>query len=425
MGRPPALTPQQQVEARQRRADGATLKELAESYNVGLATIEDNHKGKCVMRLLYGDNLVCGTATMKRLMVIADEIGFLDRPAVMGQASGGGQWGLIGAQTPIRQFSTDNAVVKWTVFDPAPELSRPEVYHSYVEADFQNPSFKATVLDGLMDDRFAEKLIQLDANYGDGKTGETVRKALIADPALRQTHLIPDIKGHNLFNITTAEGRLTTLTLMAIEASVRLTNTLLNSEHHGIAPVSDDKVFARLLSMRASATAYAGPTAKLAPFLGFNLVSAVMPDEALQKLELSDINAYRKASKDAYSAWSVEINRLSAKIDNMDFDAAHKEIPRIIASELIPKLIECKNEMMSVRDKMFGDLIKAVTKVHYQIPTLTIAYLTSNIMGTIASFLVSYAPAVAPVVVDYVSDRRASLRKNSMSYLLGLSELKR
>ena len=39
MGRPPALTAQQAAEARQRRADGATLKELAESYNVGLATI--------------------------------------------------------------------------------------------------------------------------------------------------------------------------------------------------------------------------------------------------------------------------------------------------------------------------------------------------------------------------------------------------
>jgi DNA invertase Pin-like site-specific DNA recombinase len=39
MGRPPAPTPQQAAEARQRRADGATLKELAESYNVGLAMI--------------------------------------------------------------------------------------------------------------------------------------------------------------------------------------------------------------------------------------------------------------------------------------------------------------------------------------------------------------------------------------------------
>lgn len=39
MGRPPALTPEQQAEARKRRAEGATLKELAQSYNVGRATI--------------------------------------------------------------------------------------------------------------------------------------------------------------------------------------------------------------------------------------------------------------------------------------------------------------------------------------------------------------------------------------------------
>jgi len=39
MGRPPALTTQQQAEARNRRAEGATLKELAQSYNVSPATI--------------------------------------------------------------------------------------------------------------------------------------------------------------------------------------------------------------------------------------------------------------------------------------------------------------------------------------------------------------------------------------------------
>ncbi len=39
MGRPPSLTPQQQAEARRRRADGATLAELAVSYNVSPATI--------------------------------------------------------------------------------------------------------------------------------------------------------------------------------------------------------------------------------------------------------------------------------------------------------------------------------------------------------------------------------------------------
>jgi hypothetical protein len=39
MGRPLKLTPEQQAEARRRRAKGATLQELAKSYNVARATI--------------------------------------------------------------------------------------------------------------------------------------------------------------------------------------------------------------------------------------------------------------------------------------------------------------------------------------------------------------------------------------------------
>ncbi|MFT8247173.1 recombinase family protein [Roseomonas sp. BN140053] len=39
MGRPSSLTVQQAAEARQRRQDGATLQELADSYNVSKATI--------------------------------------------------------------------------------------------------------------------------------------------------------------------------------------------------------------------------------------------------------------------------------------------------------------------------------------------------------------------------------------------------
>lgn len=40
VGRPSALTLQQQAKARQRQADGAPLKELATSYNVGRTTIQ-------------------------------------------------------------------------------------------------------------------------------------------------------------------------------------------------------------------------------------------------------------------------------------------------------------------------------------------------------------------------------------------------
>jgi DNA invertase Pin-like site-specific DNA recombinase len=45
MGRPPALTPEQRKEATQRRARGATLQELALSYDVGISTIRRATRG--------------------------------------------------------------------------------------------------------------------------------------------------------------------------------------------------------------------------------------------------------------------------------------------------------------------------------------------------------------------------------------------
>jgi transposase-like protein len=39
MGRPPKLTEAQKAEARRRRAEGATVAELARSYGVGKSTI--------------------------------------------------------------------------------------------------------------------------------------------------------------------------------------------------------------------------------------------------------------------------------------------------------------------------------------------------------------------------------------------------
>jgi hypothetical protein len=42
MGRPPSLTPAQQTEATRRRAQGATLQELADSYDRSIATMRRN-----------------------------------------------------------------------------------------------------------------------------------------------------------------------------------------------------------------------------------------------------------------------------------------------------------------------------------------------------------------------------------------------
>ena len=71
---------------------------------------------------------------------------------------------------------------------------------------------------------------------------------------------------------------------------------------------------ARLLGLRSADSAYVGTTPRVTPSLGIAVAKAVIPDEMLSKLKLSDLFEYRESAKDAYEAWSVEIERLSAEL---------------------------------------------------------------------------------------------------------------
>jgi hypothetical protein len=55
--------------------------------------------------------------------------------------------------------------------------------------------------------------------------------------------------------------------------------------------------------MRSSGKEYVRGTASLAPWLGLEVATAVVSDEALTKLNHADILDYRKTAKDAYNNW--------------------------------------------------------------------------------------------------------------------------
>ncbi len=49
------------------------------------------------MRLLYAEQTFCDLVTLKRLLLVADEIAFADRPAVTFKS-----WGLVGHESRAR-----------------------------------------------------------------------------------------------------------------------------------------------------------------------------------------------------------------------------------------------------------------------------------------------------------------------------------
>jgi len=93
----------------------------------------------------------------------------------------------------------------------------------------------------------------------------------------------------------------------------------------------------------------------------------------------------------------------------------------LIVKDVRPRMLELRSDMTYARDQLFGDLVKTVSK--WEVPTLSAAYLASLSLPTaIAAFASALVPAV-PAVVDYYIQRRNLVRKNSMAYLVGVSNV--
>jgi hypothetical protein len=223
-----------------------------------------------------------------------------------------------------------------------------------------------------------------------------------------------------MYKPETPEGRRAVAKMLIVDASIEVTSALLMADEIDALPIADDATYPRLLTLRASSSNYVGGTHSLAPRLGLEFARAIIPDEALRKLDFKGIFEYREKSMDVYKAWNVDINRTAAIISDSDIENIDETIRKLIATELMPKVREYEVELASIRDKLFGGLIKAV--VTWEFPTISIAYFGNlGFAGAVTAFAAGVR-GVVPHVVDYVSSKRAAGRKHAVSYLIGLSK---
>jgi hypothetical protein len=117
------------------------------------------------------------------------------------------------------------------------------------------------------------------------------------------------------------------------------------------------------------------------------------------------------------AAWSAEIAKLATQLDEVPPNELAREVPRLIAADIAPSMIEYRHDMEAARDKLFGDLVKAVT--NWKLPTISIAagtYLTfHSAMSAFAALFGSAVASAIPTIVDAVVDRRQIRRNHAMS----------
>jgi hypothetical protein len=172
--------------------------------------------------------------------MIADEIAVMDRPSVTF-----GDWGTVGSGSPLRPLIPTFAEtpVKLVAYSP-PSGPVTELYQRYIQADLGNAEFKTNLLEGLAkEETFAGKLVQMEGQYSSGRRvlrGRDLLKELVSDAALSAAPLDERHQPGELFNVEDERARRATLRIIAIEASINLTNAMVVANKTGHLPVTDD-----------------------------------------------------------------------------------------------------------------------------------------------------------------------------------------
>jgi hypothetical protein len=367
------------------------------------------------MKLLYSGASQCDEATFKRLLLVASDLAFMDRPSIMF-----GKQGTIGHDSVFRRIDTTNSPVKIEVHSPL-EGQDTEIYQEYARADFENTDFSRIVLDGFKnDDAFAAKFIQPHANYGEGVTGRLIREAFARAGDLAPIPFAEEVDPRQIFRIDTTHALRSTLRTIMFDVSVQVTSALLVAECAEASPVANDPYLLQLISQRTSGNKYVGSSSPHAWLVGMEFAKAAIPDEALQRLSVSEILSYREKTLAQYQAWSVDLNQIAAKIDDLTVAEAHDRIPRLIASELVPKLTAYSADMTSARDDLFAGLMKGI--INLKPPALSLAsFAALGYEAAIVAFASSIAISSSASLIDYMNTRRKTKRKHAISYLVGIS----
>lgn len=360
------------------------------------------------MRVLYYGAPECTDTTLKRLLVVAREIAFMDRPSVMLSKT----TGTVGRVTQMRYIRPLDPKTGIAISAHAPYSEAVPIFREYLARDWQDARFREAVLDGLRNDAFAERMLHLDARYN-GLTGRQIREALLADPDLRAP-VLPPLTHESLFKIDTPHARIETLGNIVTEASIEISGGVVGASESGCVPITDSKTLAELLAIRGAGSPAARESGMHA-ILGAEIARAVLPDHVLAQMTFKDILEYRAASREAYDAWLSEVDQLAVRLEDLTGDDLHEEVKQIVMS-VTPQITAYRRELASVRDRMLGDLVSSAPS--WSVPAVLLHYVGG--LSLVGSLVTALGSAGLKAAATHYTGKRQAKRAHGVSYLLGL-----
>jgi hypothetical protein len=380
------------------------------------------------LRAFYYPDFYVELPTLKKSILLYDEIHFADRPSFVF----GGTYGSLGAASPMRQFEKsfrDEGVPIYVHEAPG----GPVYGHllATVEADLSDLNFMTRFQEGLRASPHFRNLHIAPGNYGDGETHETLFQKLAAID-LQQTRSALEVFNDaavSHMDHKTPEGRLKILASDAAFCSVKMSLATDVGVREGFVPFSDASPYATLMSAKynriVSASSGVGRQL-LATDLSLAIFDELVPAEKLSKINIGEVVGYRKESNDAREAFLEHLVALQAKLGEVPETGDYVSvINKIITTEVRPAAREFSNKLETIYEKLFGKIAGAAVAAVGSGIVWAGSSAAVHVLGDVTwekllALPIAAAAYVAPKAIDALVETRGVSRECAFSYLLDL-----
>jgi hypothetical protein len=381
------------------------------------------------IKALYYPEFWMDVATLKRSILLFDELHVMDRPSF---SFGGGKksnFGMIGADSPLRRFEKsfrDEGMPLYVHGAPGGRISEED--YAEVAADLNDMEYLRRFQKGL-ETSPAFRRIQIPvANYGEvGNQDDVTRAALDVDLTTAFANYDTPIQlledpAIQLFHYSTPEESAKSFLNEALTCAVKLNLALRIGAKYGHQPLADAKPFGNLLGAKyARAIAAAEKVTPQIQFtdLTFAIFDELMPLERLSALSMQDVMSYRKSSAGAREAFLDHMASLRAKASEVtDAGDYQGSIEKLLITEIRPAARDFQNALEKIDDGFKASMAKGGLGVLGGSSLIQLfAAMSWATLLPLAMLGIAY---VGKAAVDAYYADKAARRESSISYILSI-----
>ena len=383
-------------------------------------------RGSKIRTLYYPDMFVSET-TLKKAILLFDELHFIDRPSFTFN-----NFGSIGATSPIRPYEASFREAGVPIYVHGIAGGRLEGdFLEQTLSDIDDLEFLIRFQSGIKSSKTFKDILVPQGNYGEGRNADDVANklsnvdiAVVLENYGSAHELFYDDKVKP-FDLSTPLGCAKQLLSTAALCAANLNFALAEGARNDFIPLADAVPYGELLGAKYRRAVNKIQLAKnplQITDLSFAIFDQVVSAESIEEMSIKDVVAHRKSSQKAREEFLEHMGSLRDRQGSIDVGSDYAgEIDKIIKSEILPAAHDFRNKLEAIDNSFKSALAKG-----------TVGFLGSS--GALVSIfadlswprLIGLAGGAAAYVgnaaIDTFVAKRAVKRECSISYLLSLDK---